>query len=76
MQTAFYTCLRNYFFCSLSRSRISASSNSSFVGAGSGAGAGAAASSYFRISRFISLTIRKTQNARIVKSMHCWMKAP
>ena len=76
MQTAFYTCLRNYFFCSLSRSRISASSNSSFVGAGTGPAAGAGASSFYFIRRFINFTIMKTQNARIVKSMHCWMKAP
>ena len=61
-------------FFSFNRSRISASNSSSFVGAGSGAGWGAY--SFFFIIRFISLTIRKTQRARIVKSMHCWMKAP
>lgn len=64
-----------YFFCSFSKSRISVSSSSSFEGAGSGAGA-AGASTFFFIKRFISLTIIKTQSARIVKSTHCWMKAP
>ncbi len=63
-----------YFFCSLSRSRISVSSCSSLDSTGSAAGAGA--SSFFFIRRFINFTIMKTQNARIVKSMHCWMKAP
>ena len=62
-----------YFF-SFSRSRISVSRSSSFDGAG--AGAGAASAAFFLISLFINLTIRKTQNARIVKSMHCWMNAP
>ena len=64
-----------YFFCSFSRSRISVSSSSSFDGAG-GSGAGAGAASFFFIRRFISLTIRNTQSARMVKSTHCWMNAP
>ena len=38
--------------------------------------AGAGAAALRRIRRFISLTIRKTQKARMAKSMHCWMKAP
>lgn len=64
----------NYFF-SLSRSRISVNKTSSFEGAGAGAGAAGFASS-FLISLFIILTIKKTQNAKIIKSMHCWINAP
>lgn len=63
-----------YFFCAFSRSRISVSSCSSLDSSRPGGGAGA--SSFFFIRRFINFTIMKTQNARIVKSMHCWMKAP
>jgi len=65
----FWEIVSDYFF-SLSRSRISVSRTSSFEGAGSGAGAAGFASSFF-INLFIILTIRKTQKAKITKSIHC-----
>lgn len=59
-----------FFFCSLSRSRISVSNTSSLLGAGAGAGAGAASS--FFLNFMMTLSAMKIDKAIIKKStMFC-----